>query len=707
MYNVSVLQIGEIIMRQFTTLVFFMLLTFTVAQSEDFWEFVNTPNDNEIGDAAVAPNGDLYACGLGIYRSTDKGKTWMGINKIVFNGIEVYFDETGNFFTNIEVTKAGTILVGLGDGYAWRSTDQGQTWLILPEDFQNLEGFLIDGNDRIYIANDYSVMYSDDQGANWEESPGFEESRNSIDCLAFDADSNIVALGMGKVYVKQKDEEGFVCDSNAIYSETNPVQLATGNSCLLASTYQDGFIRSLDGGKSWQNLGNKDVSSKVRYLCTGPNGYFYACMNNGGIIYSTDNGSNWTLWDETFGNMEVNHLLFYGSDVLVSGLGLYLREGSSQWAQISEGLGKPIASAIGKTNTDKYYIGTMKSIYVSGDKFQTWEQISTSGIDYSLSRYADNTLIDKYGNLFLSTSKGLYRRADNGQSWDSIAGFDNIKTLKEDSRGNIYILNLFDGVFYSSDKGQTWNPVIDDWMIIYMSVRDDDALVVGTDNLIMTTKNNGQSWDTIQFNAQSESMMIEESFISGDTIIIYDRNTNMVFFSKDKGKSSRSLTNGLDDPLMGELDINDIAMFNGQLLLSSDYGIYKYDFAAEMWTIQISGMSKCRSYTFKDIGDGHLYVATYKGLYRTKETVNTIEDDQQFVNTDLLAFPNPAGEYISLAGLNGDAMEISITDVKGTEQEVIQSRNSVNLGNLPAGLYFITVRDNQGKLVGHSKFIKK
>ncbi|HAF27761.1 MAG TPA: hypothetical protein DCG75_01825, partial [Bacteroidales bacterium] len=78
-------------------------------------------------------------------------------------------------------------------------------------------------------------------------------------------------------------------------------------------------------------------------------------------------------------------------------------------------------------------------------------------------------------------------------------------------------------------------------------------------------------------------------------------------------------------------------------------------------------------------------------------------------STDILVYPNPASSYINVNVLNGTKQgTVSIYNMIGSLVKVVEIEGNVkeiNISDLPAGSYIISVEDEKDPIV--KQFIKK
>jgi len=87
-----------------------------------------------------------------------------------------------------------------------------------------------------------------------------------------------------------------------------------------------------------------------------------------------------------------------------------------------------------------------------------------------------------------------------------------------------------------------------------------------------------------------------------------------------------------------------------------------------------------------------------------KEIINESKEDK------LKIYPNPAREKITLDLKTSEGTYITIYSVEGKVIENVKTRSlkeTINIINLPAGIYFVVTRNERGQVTGKSKFIKE
>jgi exo-beta-1,3-glucanase (GH17 family) len=220
-----------------------------------------------------------------------------------------------------------------------------------------------------------------------------------------------------------------------------------------------GVYRSANGGDSWIAVNTGLTNLNVKSLAVAADGALFAGTAGDGVFQSLNNGDMWTLRSATPANattlIATSAGVFAADGTNCSGIFLLPSDGS---AAVSRGGG-------------------------------------VSGCTTALA--ASST------NLFAATATtGVYRSANNGQSWDNITGAitsTNIHALAADRDNRIFAATHDAGVWRSSDEGTTWarvqNGLTPSDVRTLNAEYDGDLLAASeTGATIFRTSDNGTSW---------------------------------------------------------------------------------------------------------------------------------------------------------------------------------------------------------------------
>ncbi|MFC1688914.1 glycosyl hydrolase [Pseudomonadota bacterium] len=284
-------------------------------------------------------------------------------------------------------------------------------------------------------------------------------------------------------------------------SNLNTVWVGTGeNNSQRSVAFGDGVYRSLDGGKSWQNMGLKDSGhiSMIRIDPQDSNTVWVAAQgplwNSGGDrgLYKTvDGGANWERILEVDEETGVNEFVIdpANPDVMVAssyqrrrhvwtlinggpGSGIHkTSDGGKTWRKIDKGLpsgdlGRIGLVAAGTAPGTLYAIieadDEGKGVYRSTDFGESWEKRSdhmTTSPQYYNELYVDPNDAD----VVYSVDTFTHRSEDGGKTWERIS-FKNrhvddhaLWIDPADSR-HLYI-GGDGGVYESWDRAETWRHV--------------------------------------------------------------------------------------------------------------------------------------------------------------------------------------------------------------------------------------------------------
>jgi photosystem II stability/assembly factor-like uncharacterized protein len=298
------------------------------------------------------------------------------------------------------------------------------------------------------------------------------------------------------------DKEGTSSVGSIALARLNPnvIYVGTGEACIRGNiSHGDGVYKSLDGGKTWKNVGLRDSRAigKVIIHPTNPDIVFVAALGHPfgpnserGIFRTTDGGKTWEKVlskDENTGGVDVAfdphnpNILFaalwqarrtaWGMSSGGPGSGLYRsNDGGTTWKHIEEhGLPKGPYGKIGvavAANSERVYAlieahNPDGGLYRSDDDGETWRLVNPSHSLWQRPWYYMHVIADpKDENVLYIMNVDAYKSTDGGHL------FNKVKIPHGDNHGlwidpldpRRMIASNDGGVTVTIDNGKNWTP---------------------------------------------------------------------------------------------------------------------------------------------------------------------------------------------------------------------------------------------------------
>ncbi len=301
-----------------------------------------------------------------------------------------------------------------------------------------------------------------------------------------------------------------IFDKQAVYS-TGDVTIDPSNSDIIwvgtgennggrHISFGDGIYKSLDGGKTWQNMGLKD-SERVSDIIIHPTdsntvwaavqGPLWTSGGERGVFKTTDGGANWT-------------------QVLTP---------EDEWTGVTSMLIDPsnpnklYAATWSRQRTIAAYVGTGPGagIHTSNDGGESWTELKTGlpkgnmgKIGLAISPMKPDVV---YAAIETDNRKGgVYRSSNQGASWtkmsDEVGGGTGPHYYQElfadqHQFDRVYIASNYSKV--SDDGGKTWTPIntkhkhVDDHAFAFHPT-DPDFVIMGSDGGIYMSHDRMANW---------------------------------------------------------------------------------------------------------------------------------------------------------------------------------------------------------------------
>ena len=423
--------------------------------SSSYWSILPI-NQNEI---FVAMNHPLLGFGQGIYVTKDGGKSWTksstGLTTSNINALALAGDSS-----ILAAGSSGRIFKSENDGESWSELTSGKTT-------RSIKHMILSGTRLLAASDGGGIMISDDEGASWTFSnSGFSNVRNR--CMLKLSDGTLLISNNAGLYNYNPETEIYRSITEVIANQKSgsdapegdiDKMIKIGEDSLLIGTYQCDFWLSGNSGNSWKRV-NKNYSSNMLSLLSGHDNYiFYGALGDDSGLYRTsDYGKTWDKlrWDFQY----CKTIAYDKSNTLYAGNYYFLyssNDNGNNWNYIRS-FDNNINDIFISSRNEIFVSTEFNGVFHSTDAGGTW---SHTVLRDSSSKLASTVICYKVvetsdGQLFLSTSIGLYESTDNGINWhqrDDILKNRDISGLSLSNDGSI--LAVADGNAYELNSSVT------------------------------------------------------------------------------------------------------------------------------------------------------------------------------------------------------------------------------------------------------------
>jgi len=469
----------------------------------------------------------------GIYRTHDGGDNWERISPErqaeIKNVESIAIDPQ-----NPDIIYAGTWHL------PWKTEDGGKTWHSIKKgviDDSDVFSIVIDSTNpaNVFISACSGIYGSQNAGELFRKIQGIPYSARRTRMLKMDpSDHNVVYAGTTEGLWKSTDGGATwkrTTGANVIINDVLVDPRRTSH--VLLATDRSGVLSSEDGGATFVASNRGFTHRQVATLLVDPKSprSLYAGLLNdkefGGVFLSPDAGQTWKQISDGLEGRDVFALRRLPDNMLLAGTdrGIFmLKAGDSHWTPSNTLVeekplpdsGKPdpvkketvIAKTISTELTARinalevadstWFAATSIGLLTSSDAGKTWHKQDLPGLRYvSTLAVADRMVVAANRNVIaVSVNAGERWLTPKPLEPDFI-----INSVSVDTKGNIW-LAAREGIFRSSDVGDTWKRVTSLRLSSVMSVQFDEPnqriLATGAASMnVFESTDNARTWSPI------------------------------------------------------------------------------------------------------------------------------------------------------------------------------------------------------------------
>ena len=295
------------------------------------------------------------------------------------------------------------------------------------------------------------------------------------------------------------DQEGTSAIGALAISESDPnmVYVGTGEACIRGNiSHGDGVYKSLDGGKTWKNVGLRDTRAVGKLIVhpRNPDIVFVAALGHPfgpneerGIFRTTDGGKTW------------QKVLYKNPDTGGIDVAFDAHNPNIVFASLWQARRTPWSMSSG---------GPGSGLYRSDDGGTTWKEVEDENLPkkpYGKIGVAVAANSERVYALIEAEEGGLYRSDDGGHKWQLVSGDRRLRQrawyymhviADPKDADTVYVLNV--DFHKSTDGGRTFNkittPPHGDYHGLWIDSLDPQRLLSLNDGGATITLDGGKTW---------------------------------------------------------------------------------------------------------------------------------------------------------------------------------------------------------------------
>jgi photosystem II stability/assembly factor-like uncharacterized protein len=291
----------------------------------------------------------------------------------------------------------------------------------------------------------------------WQKkSDGIRE--NEINFILIDENKIFVATDKA-VYLSSDQGKYFrkVLNISGKDNKANFLAENEGNPQIIYAATSNGLFRSINAGKSWQNVfkGKNSVETNCKAVAINQDKIYLATKQ--GLFFSLDNARTWNKISGELGNIEIIAMTFNRDNLyLATAEGIYslsldlknqnklyavsqqeingAEQEDDDYYEETEGISR--INDI-KVDAGKIYFGSDEGLFSSEDSGRTWQRFNQEGL---LSKNIQTILLDaKFELIVVGTDEGTFEFSNNrwNQLYKGIVA-NKINYLATDSTGQLW-----------------------------------------------------------------------------------------------------------------------------------------------------------------------------------------------------------------------------------------------------------------------------
>lgn len=535
------------------------------------WVQTGGPCEGDIELLACQGQNVLAKINFGkIYLSVNLGEKWKPLN----TSLKAYIYEFAIFDTNIYFcTDSGLYRQSFYD-----------TSIVNISNFPAYKCFVSES--KIYIINGTGVFFSADKGGSWKKiTDGINEpiitnffaiGSSVFITTRFSADN-----ANGNVYVS--DETGANRKTLITNIFTNSLFITDGYNIILENADNASLnIWHFDGAncsKAVCNLprvGIKSIAANSKAIFVG--------THTSGIYRSTDNGITWTFLINNLPSTDIMAIAVNGDTIYTgtSGAGVFRSlDNGKNWEKKSSGIVNSTVQKLVSAGTYIYaHTGSGltahdgNNVYISTNNGTDWKEITT-GLPYN---YSVIELAAIGTNIVAGTNGGygLFYSTNNGSFWNPVV----LDQYNRDQHVvqfcvdgmNIYALSS-SNIYLSGDNGVTWKRLnYNFYNVGKIGVSNGNIFACRGQELSLST-DTGKTWSTVNSSAPWSSYWTFTNY--GEKLFCWA--SSNIYYSDDKGRNWSKLNSSFsfdgEIQLLSIIGKNIFAATDSSLFISSDNGV--------------------------------------------------------------------------------------------------------------------------------------